>query len=325
MTPTQTLTAEWQRAFTALPGWHVLTALLGHNVHAHGDSRAWLESIAALPRVVSDDVEFGAIIRIGSDEDCDASTRQALRDRLMLLHPWRKGPFSLFGIQIDTEWRCDWKWARIAPHLSALDDRVVLDVGCGNGYYGWRMGAAGARCVVGVDPTILYTMQHVAIASYLRNVRPQFVNAVLPARLEDLPSGSAAFDTVFSMGVLYHRRNPLEHLRALHAHLRHGGELVLETLLVANGSTGVLIPDGRYARMRNVWHIPDSKTLLAWVSDAGFRDARIVDVTPTSTDEQRTTGWMRFDSLAEALDPNEPTQTIEGYPAPVRCALIATK
>ncbi len=319
------MTSEWERALTVLPEWRATTELLERNIHAHGDSHTWLESIAALPRLLSDDVDIGATIRIGSSADCDASTRQTLRDRLMSLHPWRKGPFSLFGIRIDTEWRSDWKWARIAPHLSALDDRIVLDVGCGNGYYGWRMCAAGARCVVGIDPTILYTMQYAAIASYLRIVRPHFVNAVLPARLEDLPPDASAFDTVFSMGVLYHRRDPLEHLRALHARLRRGGELVVETLIVDNGSTGVLIPDGRYARMRNVWHIPDAKTLVAWVSEAGFRGVRIVDVTPTSTDEQRTTSWMRFESLAAALDPNAPTNTIEGFPAPVRCALIAMK
>ncbi len=127
------------------------------------------------------------------------------------------------------------------------------------------------------------------------------------------------------MGVLYHRRDPLEHLRALHAQLRRGGELVLETLIVANGSTEVLIQNGRYARMRNVWHIPDTTTLERWVASVGFCDARIVDVTPTTIDEQRTTAWMRFGSLAQALAPDDPTRTIEGHPAPVRCTIIARK
>ena len=67
-----------------------------------------------------------------------------LHRHLHALQPWRKGPFSLFGVQIDTEWRSDWKWNRVAPHLSPLAGRRVLDVGCGNGYYGWRMCAAGA-------------------------------------------------------------------------------------------------------------------------------------------------------------------------------------
>ena len=124
------------------------------------------------------------------------------------------------------------------------------------------------------------------------------------------------------MGVLYHRQDPLEHLRALRAQLRPGGELVLETLIV-DGATSVLTPADRYARMRNVWQIPDRDTLLRWVESVGFRQPRIVDVTATTTSEQRTTPWMPFESLAQALDPADPSRTIEGYPAPVRAVVIA--
>ena len=323
MTPRERLTTDWDRAFASLPHWRPIAALLQRNVDAHGDSRAWLDAIAALPPIATLDADVGATIRIGSAAECDGSARRTLHDRLQMLQPWRKGPFSLFGMHIDSEWRSDWKWARVAPHVSVLHDRLVLDVGCGNGYYGWRMCAAGARGVIGIDPTIVYVMQHLAIATYLGSAKPRFVNAILPARLEDVPLGDGSFDTVFSMGVLYHRRDPAEHLHALRVHLRAGGELVLETLIVTDGPTEVLIPDGRYARMHNVWHVPGPKTLEAWVQGAGFRAPRIVDVTPTTAAEQRTTPWMRFDSLAEALDPDDPTRTIEGHPAPVRCTLIA--
>lgn len=325
MTPRQTLTACWGRVFETLPEWRSLTGRLDENIDAHGDSRMWLDAIAGLPAIATDDIDIGPTVSIGRASDCDEPARLILTDRLQTLHPWRKGPFSLFGVRIDTEWRSDLKWARVAPHVSALEDRRVLDVGSGNGYYGWRMCAAGARCVIGIDPTILYTMQYLAIARYLMAVKPRFVHAVLPARLEDVPPDGAAFDTVFSMGVLYHRRDPLEHLRALRGQLRPGGELVLETLIVTDGSTEVLIPDGRYARMHNVRHIPDTTTLERWISEAGFRDVRIADVTQTTTDEQRTTPWMRFESLADALTLNDPTRTIEGHPAPVRCTLIARK
>jgi len=291
----------------------------------HGDSRRWLDTIAALPRIPTDDVEIGSTIRIGSAADCGADAQELLRNGLMTLQPWRKGPFSLFGVDIDSEWRSDWKWSRVAPHLSSLVGRTVLDVGCGNGYYGWRMCAAGARCVVGVDPTLVYLMQYLAILKYLAPARPQFVNALLPARLEDLPAASAAFDTVFSMGVLYHRRDPLAHLRDLHAQLRPGGELVLETLIVTDESTRVLTPTDRYARMRNIWQIPNQQTLESWLIDVGFSSTRSVDSTATTRAEQRTTGWMQFESLDEALDRNDSTRTIEGYPAPVRSIVIAQK
>jgi tRNA (mo5U34)-methyltransferase len=321
----QSLLTVWNRAFDSLPQWRAVVALLERNIADHGDSRGWLHTIATLPRITTHDVEIDSTIRIGRAADCSAQVQALLRSGLMSLQPWRKGPFSLFGVDIDSEWRSDWKWRRVAPHLSSLVGRTVLDVGCGNGYYGWRMCAAGARCVIGVDPTLIYLMQYLTILKYLAPARPEFVNALLPARLEELPAASAAFDTVFSMGVLYHRRDPHAHLRDLHAHLRPGGELVLETLTVTDESTRVLTPTDRYARMRNVWHIPNRVTLERWLIDAGFSMARSVDSTATTRAEQRTTGWMQFESLDEALDPDDPTRTIEGYPAPVRSIVIAQK
>jgi tRNA (mo5U34)-methyltransferase len=319
------LAVAWDRAFDALPQWRAVRPQLERNAAAHGDASAWLTAIDALPSVAPSDVDVGPTIRIGRASDCDDATRGQLRARLLTLQPWRKGPFALFGIDVDTEWRSDWKWARVAPHITPLMGRRVLDVGCGNGYYGWRMCAAGARTVVGVDPTLVYAMQYAAIATYLAPVRSDFDHVLLPIKLEELPAGDAAFDTVFSMGVLYHRRDPLEHLCRLRQHIRSGGELVVETLVIADGSTELLVPGDRYARMRNVWHVPSPARLLAWLGDAGFGDARIVDVTATTTAEQRTTEWMRGESLAQALDRRDPARTIEGYPAPVRAVVIARK
>lgn len=314
----------WERAFESHPEWRALVPLLERNVVAHGDSAMWLAAVSALPEVQTPDVDVGAVIRVGRAADLGEPAREAMHRNLQALHPWRKGPFALFGIHIDTEWRSDRKWSRVAPHLSPLAGRTVLDVGSGNGYYGWRMCEAGARAVIGIDPTIVYSMQYLAVARYLAAARPLFHHALLPARLEDLPVGGG-FDTVLSMGVLYHRRNPAEHLRALHAHLHPGGELVVETLIVADGTTEALIPDGRYAQMRNVWQIPVQSTLESWIANAGFTAIRTVDITPTTISEQRTTPWMRFASLAAALDPLDPRRTIEGHPAPVRCVLIAKK
>jgi tRNA (mo5U34)-methyltransferase len=319
------LAAVWDRALIATPQWRAIRPQLDRNVFAHGGAAEWLAAINALPVVVPTDVEIGPTIRLGRADDCGDATREQLHSRLMTFVPWRKGPFEIFGIDVDTEWRSNWKWARVASHITPLTGRRVLDVGCGNGYYGWRMCAAGARGVVGVDPTIVYAMQFGAIATYLAAASTDFEHAVLPITLEALPDGDAAFDTVFSMGVLYHRRDPLEHIRRLHSHLRIGGELVVETLVIADGSTEVLIPGERYARMRNVRQIPSPPRLLAWLRDAGFADARIVDVTATSTDEQRATAWISGESLAHALDPSDPTRTIEGYPAPVRAIAIAHK
>ena len=195
---------------------------------------------------------------------------------------------------------------------------MVLDVGAGNGYYCLRMLGAGARLVVGIDPNQRYLAQFLALKRYLGTI-PAFL---LPLGIDDMPRRLAGFDTVFSMGVLYHRREPLLHLQQLAELLRPGGELVLESLVV---DTGVLQPAGRYAKMANVWAVPSTDILGQWLRDAGYRDIRIIDSTPTTTDEQRRTPWMEFESLADFLDPDDPRRTIEGLPAPVRAIALATK
>jgi tRNA (mo5U34)-methyltransferase len=266
---------------------------------AHGDFGRWQEAVAGLQTASS------------------AAERRAL---LLQLAPWRKGPFDVGGVHIDAEWRSDLKWRRVEAALEPLAGRGVLDVGCGNGYYALRMAAAGARAVLGIDPTLLYVMQFLAVTSHLQ---PSPV-AVLPLRLEELPDACRAFDTTFSMGVLYHQRSPLDHLRRLRDTLRGGGQLVLETLFVPGEESFACTPAGRYARMKNVWLLPTLAELTTWLRRSGFRDVDIVDTALTTSDEQRTTEWMRFESLAEALDPDDPTRTIEGWPAPRRVVMTAT-
>jgi len=143
-------------------------------------------------------------------------------------------------------------------------------------------------------------------------------------RLEQFPE-LACFDTVFSMGVLYHRRKPPEHLMALRAAMAPGAELVLETLVLPAGDMPVLQPSERYARMRNVWQIPTAEVLCQWLADCHFSAVEVISEVTTSTAEQRQTAWMQFESLAHALDPKNPSLTIEGYPAPRRALVIAQK
>lgn len=242
------------------------------------------------------------------------------RELLLELAPWRKGPFNVADIRIDAEWRSDLKWDRLADHIAPLAGRNVLDVGSGNGWYAMQMREAGARLVIGVDPTLLFLVQFEAI----RQLTGVGEIHILPIGIEALPADSHAFDTTFSMGVLYHRRNPAEHLEQLRGTLKPGGQLVLETLIYPGDGDHVHIPEGRYARMRNVWHLPKPAALLRWVRDAGFDDGKLVDSTATTTEEQRTTEWMPYESLAEALDPSDRTLTVEGLPAPVRVIVTAT-
>jgi len=286
----------------------------------HGKMPEWLSWLEQLPDIQAmNNFLDRATVGIGDVGQIDERQREHLEMVLRLFHPWRKGPFSVFGIDIDTEWRSDWKWQRLREHLSPLQDRLVLDVGCGSGYHLMRMLGEGARLAVGIDPTMLYVMQFHALKHFM----PGLDAHVLPLRSEDLPQEMQAFDTVFSMGVLYHCRSPFDHLRELKGQLRPGGELVLETLVIEGGPLEVLVPEGRYAKMRNVWFIPSVACLEQWLRRSGFTDIRVVDVTVTTVDEQRSTGWMTFESLPDFLDARDKNKTIEGYPAPVRATLCA--
>lgn len=266
---------------------------------AHGDFERWREVIVQLH---------------------SASSDAKNRELLLQLAPWRKGPFDVGGVHIDAEWRSDLKWQRLEGAIAPLRGRRVLDVGCGNGYYALRMADAGAGAVLGIDPTLLYVMQFLAVTAHL----PPRPVTVLPLRLHELPEACRTFDTTFSMGVLYHQRSPLDHLQQLRATLRRGGQLVLETIFIPGEKSRAWTPPDRYARMKNVWLLPTLAELTTWLRRSGFRDVEIVDTAVTTSEEQRSTEWMRFESLAEALDPQDPGRTVEGWPAPRRVITTAT-
>ncbi|MGD1991152.1 MAG: tRNA 5-methoxyuridine(34)/uridine 5-oxyacetic acid(34) synthase CmoB [Chromatiales bacterium] len=286
----------------------------------HGDIPRWRAALDDLPVIEASlvDLEGSAITATGSSAGSDQV--DALRQVLLRLSPWRKGPYHLHGVTIDTEWRSDWKWERIRPHIRPLGGRCVLDIGCGNGYHVWRMAGEGVRLVLGIDPNWLFMHQFAAVRHFVGDDWPAWL---LPLGVDQLPSDMLAFDTVFSMGVFYHRRSPIDHLLQLKSFMKPGGELVLETLVIEGEEGEVLLPSDRYAQMRNVWFLPSPPTLVRWMERAGFRDVHVADLNRTTVDEQRSTEWMQFDSLPDFLDPADPAKTIEGYPSPLRAVLIA--
>ena len=286
----------------------------------NGDLSRWLAALEQLPTIKPSRIVLdAAAITVGAPADVDSVQRQQLEQVLREMQPWRKGPFELFGLMIDTEWRSDWKWDRLKNYIAPLAGRCVLDVGCGSGYHCWRMRGAGAKLVIGIDPTALFNVQFHSLQRYIHDTAVH----VLPQRMEELPAALHAFDTVFSMGVLYHRRSPFDHLHELKAALRPGGELVLESLVIDGKAGDVLVPEGRYGKMGNVWFIPGVLTLESWLRKAGFTNIRCVNVCTTTLEEQRTTAWMPFQSLQDFLDPNDRQKTIEGHPAPQRAVLLA--
>ncbi len=289
--------------------------------YTHGELNQWIELLQSLPTLTPSSQDFKDKVRIGSADDCDDATRDELKQKLMPLHPWRKGPFDLFGMKINTEWRSDWKWERLKNHIAPLENRLVLDVGCGNGYHCWRMLGENAKLVIGIDPSQKFLMQFQVMKHYAGN-HPVHL---LPVGIEYMPDdmGKQGFDTVFSMGVLYHRKSPIEHIAHLKRLIRPGGQLVLETLVVDGDEQTVFLPPGRYAQMRNTWFLPSCKALELWMRRCGLKNPRTVDINQTSLDEQRATDWMTFHSLKDYLDPDDINKTIEGHPAPKRAVLVA--
>lgn len=310
---------RWQIAFSQALEKRWLT-------NKHGYLTQWIELIESLPQIKASHVLLdNDTVTIGSKSDINTEQSEQLLTQLKSLSPWRKGPYNLFGIDIDTEWRSDWKWQRIAPHISTLQGRRVLDVGCGSGYHCWRMLGAGADYVLGIDPTLRFVIQQMICQRYIES--SQF--DLIPLGIEDLPDKMEFFDTTFSMGVLYHRRDMQQHLLELRDTLKDNGELVLETLIVDEDCEGlvdgILVPEDRYAAMRNVWNIPTIARLEKELRDAGFSNIQCIEENVTSLDEQRRTDWISGYSLREFLDADDISKTREGYPAPKRATMIATK
>lgn len=314
---------DYLHTHPALSRWHsTLPRQIEQGLDSarYGDLPDWLDALAQLPRVPCSDLDMRNGVSIGAPDDATTAEKTQLRQALERLIPWRKGPYHIHGIEIDTEWRSDWKWQRLIDHIAPLHNRLVLDIGCGNGYHCWRMLGAGAWRVIGIDPSPRFVVQFAAIKRLAGDHHPV---DVLPLGIEQLPEKLGAFDTTFSMGVFYHRRSPMDHLRELKDTLRPGGQLVLETLVIDGEEGEVLVPPGRYAMMNNVWFLPSPPTLLGWMTKCGFKNARVVDISPTTTDEQRATEWMRYHSLENFLDPDDPSRTVEGHPAPIRATFIA--
>ncbi len=282
----------------------------------------WDKILNSLPNIKSDAINLKSdTILISSKSQINSKMQESIYRSFLELHPWRKGPFTVFGKHIDSEWRSDLKWNRIVESLTKCNIDTVLDIGSGNGYFGLKLKGIGAKNIVCIDHFLLYTYQFLALNHFMENIDV----SVLPLKLEDCAKLHNEFDLIFSMGVMYHRKQTQMHPAEIFPLLSNGGSAIIETLIIDSKADEILIPEGRYASMRNVYGIPSIKLLLKWIKNAGFTKAEVVDISKTTVEEQRSTDWMKFKSLSSFLDPLDSSKTIEGYPAPIRAAILVSK
>lgn len=263
----------------------------------------------------------GDVVRIGTAADLEPAQQDEVRRVLRGFMPWRKGPFSVFGIDVDAEWRSERKWNRIMPELPDLTNKAVADIGCNNGYYMFRMAQHRPALVLGFEPYVqhYYTFNTLNAFAGQQDLRVELLG------IEHLPLFPACFDVIFCLGILYHRPSPLEALRDLHAALKPGGWLIVESQAIPGEAPMALFPRSTYAKVPGTWFVPTGACLANWMARTGFREVRLFCEHAMSSAEQRRTDWMDFESYEDFIDKNNPALTVEGYPAPCRVFLKATK
>lgn len=260
-----------------------------------------------------DAVTIGRADELGETDLC--LVREAMRSFM----PWRKGPFDVFGVEIDAEWQSWRKWNRLLPALPDLTGKVVADIGCNNGYYMFRMLEHKPRCVIGLEPFL----QHYYCFKTLRRMAGANELSIELMGVEDIPLFPACFDVVFLMGIIYHRISPVEMLREIRSAMRPGGVLILESQAIPGEEPVALFPEERYAKVPGTYFVPTASCLRNWLIRTGFSEVEIFCSHPMSCEEQRKTAWMTFESYEDFLYPGNPTLTVEGYPAPLRVYLRA--
>ncbi|MGW8286916.1 MAG: tRNA 5-methoxyuridine(34)/uridine 5-oxyacetic acid(34) synthase CmoB [Desulfobulbales bacterium] len=256
----------------------------------------------------------GDVVKIGGEEELSEQDREKVYKVLRDFMPWRKGPFNIFGIEIDAEWRSERKWNRLRPELPELRDKIVADIGCNNGYYMFRMAHHKPKLVIGFEPYL----QHYFAFKTLKGFAGCTNLICEPLGVEHIGLFKKSFDVIFLMGILYHRTSPIEVLREIRTAMKPGGILLVESQGIPGDEPVALFPEKRYAKAPGTYFVPTETCLANWLSRAGFSEVKIFYSHPMSSREQRRTDWMIFESYQDFIDENDPSLTKEGYPAPLR-------
>jgi tRNA (mo5U34)-methyltransferase len=251
--------------------------------------------------------------------DASADLEQRIEKIALMLKPWRKGPFKIGDLFIDTEWQSFIKYNLLKPHFD-IKGKVVGDIGCNNGYYLFRMLEENPKKLIGFDPSNLFFAQFSFIDHFIKS---GIVYEMLG--VEHVGMYEHKFDTLFCLGVLYHRSDPIATLKSLFQGLNSGGELILDTFIIDGEEDIALTPKERYSKIPNVYFVPTVNALKNWCYRAGFKEIELLEIKTTDLEEQRKTQWIDSQSLEDFLDPNDQRLTVEGYPAPKRAYIKAKK
>lgn len=276
------------------------------------------EAIASLPEYTNVQVTLGDSVDI-QIEDLSAEKAAQIKETALLMKPWRKGPFRLNDLFIDSEWQSQIKYNLLEPHFD-LTDKIVGDIGCNNGYYLFRMLSQKPKKLIGFDPSAIYYSQFQFIDHFIKS---DIVYELLG--VEHVEFYEHKFDTLFCLGVLYHRSDPVAMLKSLFKGLNKGGELILDTFMIDGEDEMCLTPKDRYSKIPNIYFVPTVPSLINWCHRAGFENIKVLETVVTDANEQRKTEWIDGQSLEDFLDPNDQTKTVEGYPAPKRVYIKAIK
>ena len=265
------------------------------------------------------EIDYGDWFSVGKKEDLTNDEYEVIVETAKKLIPWRKGPFKVFGLEIDSEWQSNIKYNLIRPYFN-LKDKVVADIGCNNGYYMFRMLEDKPKRLIGFDPSPLTLHQFEFINHF---VKSDIVYEMLG--VEHLEFYNHKFDFIFMLGVLYHRPDPVGTLKSLARGLNSKGEILIDTFMIDGEDEICLTPNKRYSKIPNIYFIPTIPALKNWLERAGFEDIEVLATTVTTSEEQRKTPWSFDQSLEDFLDENDKTKTVEGYPAPKRVYVKARK
>ncbi len=276
------------------------------------------EAIKNLPNHDTVEVSLGDSVSVNIPNLCEAGAEQ-VKQTALLMKPWRKGPFSINELFIDSEWQSQIKYNLLEPHFN-LKDKVVGDIGCNNGYYLFRMQSHEPKKLIGFDPSAIYYSQFQFFNHFIKS---DIVYELLG--VEHVEFYEHKFDVLFCLGVLYHRSDPVMMLKSLFKGLNKGGELILDTFMIDGNDEMCLTPKERYSKIPNIYFVPTVPALINWCHRAGFESVEVLEIMVTEANEQRKTEWIDTQSLEDYLDPNDKTKTVEGYPAPKRVYIKAIK